>query len=79
MRVQFPKWPVWNYHFPQIDVRAITSVLYINKQGSEQTLDPTAYRLSIGRNGVSGIQFLAKPQLPELADRTDAVAIYYDV
>lgn len=79
MIVKFPRWPVWNYPFPELDVKRIVSVNYFDELDSPQTLDAAKYRLSIGRNGVSGLTFLAKSQLPALRDRVDAVSVEYEV
>ncbi len=78
MRVQFPKWPVWNYHFAERDIRDVTAVNYIDAQGQNQTLDEELWRFTTGRSGVCGIVFLDKPNLPKTAERPDAVTIEYE-
>lgn len=77
MRVTYPRWPIWNPHFPEKDVREVVSVNYRDVQGKEQELDGDFYRLAIGRNGVSSFVLLDKPNLPKIADRPDAVVVEY--
>lgn len=78
MRVQFPHWPVWNYQFPQRDVKRIASVTYKNEAGADNTLAEDHYRLAIGRNGVSCLVLLRKGELPKAATRVDAVSVEYE-
>jgi hypothetical protein len=73
------RWPTWNYHFPELDVKSIASISYRDQNGNRQTLSDEIYRLTIGRNGVSGLHFLKKATLPTLLDETDAISIEYDV
>ncbi len=79
MRVQFPKFPIWNHHFPEKDVRAIASITYRDSSDAEQQLDASFYRLAIGRNGVSSLVMLRKHELPATKERSDAVAVEYEV
>jgi hypothetical protein len=78
--VTFPRWPTWNYHFPELDVDQITAVNYWpNKKDAEQQTYPLEkIRLAIGHNGVSGIVFKEIHTLPETAERPDAVSIEYE-
>ncbi len=78
MRVTFPKWPTWNFTFPELDVRDISSVNYIDAQGVTKTLDEDLWRMATGRNGVCSLVFLDKPNLPKLSERQDAVIVEYD-
>jgi len=79
MRIQFPRWPVWNFQFPEKDVRSISRVWYVDTAGIEQTLPAENYRLAIGRNGVSCLVLLNKGSLPPIAERADAVSVEYEV
>jgi hypothetical protein len=77
--VTFPRWPTWNFHFPELDVTEITAVRYWPAKGQEQQNYPLdKVRLACGHNGVSGIVFKEKHDLPALAVRPDAVAIDYE-
>jgi hypothetical protein len=78
MRVTFPKFPTWNFHFKEKDVKAIGAVKYRDKEDAEQTLPADKYRLAIGRNGVSSIVFLEKHSLPATKERSDAVIVEYE-
>lgn len=78
MRVTFPRWPTWNYQFPELDVQRIRSVSYVAPDSSKGELDRDKFRLAIGRNGVSVLVLLDKGNLPAIADRADAVAVDYD-
>lgn len=92
LSISFPVWPKWNYHFPERDVDPIVAVKYwpanqplaIAGPDTEATqLQPAEYplelvRLTCGANGVSGITFKEKHNLPALATRPDAVTIIYD-
>lgn len=79
MRVTFPRWPVWNFTFPEMDVRDVKSVNYIDAQGQPQALDEEKWRLATGRNGVCSLVLLEKHSLPQLKDRPDAVTVEYEV
>lgn len=78
MRVQFPHWPVWNYQFPERDVKRVLAVTYKDAAAKEQTLDAGHYRLAIGRNGVSCLVLSRKGELPKTAERADAVSVEYE-
>lgn len=78
MTVTFPRWPVWNFQFPEKDVQRIVSVKYRDQEDAEQELDRERYRLAIGRSGVSVLVLMKKGMLPPLFDRTDAVVIEYE-
>jgi hypothetical protein len=86
--VSFPRFPTWNYHFPELDVERIRSVKYwpkgvaVNEAGQavgqlELALDQV--RLTCGNNGVSGVWFKDAHELPATAERPDAVTIEYEV
>lgn len=92
--VSFPKWPTWNFHFPEQDVKRIVAVKYYpapleqlalpNPDGSDPRPQQLDYdldkvRLATGRSGVSGIVFKEKCNLPAAAARDDAVSIEYEV
>lgn len=79
MRVTFPRWPVWNYTFPEEDVRDVSAVDYIDATGNRQSLDENKWRLATGRNGVCSLVLLDKHSLPKLAERPDAVTVEYEV
>ncbi len=78
MRVTFPKWPVWNFTFPETDVRDVQSVNYVAADGKVQTLDEDKWRMATGRNGVCQLVLLEKHKLPKLAERPDAVIVEYE-
>ena len=98
----FPNWPVWNYHFPELDVKRIVAVTYFDARDPDsspaieatgaqpakpavvtepRTLDTSNYRLSIAKNGVSGLVFKPekKSKLPVTKQRPDAVIVEYEV
>jgi hypothetical protein len=85
--IQFPCWPTWNFHFPEIDVVAITAVKYYDAAGVQQNYPLDNVRLTCAPNGVSGITFIDKNILPPLEpvtiqhgvkiQRADAVTIEY--
>jgi hypothetical protein len=73
--VTFPRWPTWNFHFPEIDVWEITAVRFFDTQNNEQQL-PLAGSAWRSDTTESGIVFKEKHTLPELtAEREDAVTI----
>lgn len=77
--VEWDRWPIWNYAFPEKDVFQILSIKYRDPQGQQLELDPTAYRLTIARNGVSNLAF-KKHLLPKnVPERRDAVVMEYEV
>ncbi len=78
-RVTFPRWPTWNYHFPEPDVVEITGVKYYDTANVEQTYPLDKVRHTCGHNGVAGIVFKEKHDLPPTAERPDAVTIEYEV
>lgn len=78
MRVEFPHWPVWNYTFPERDVKRIASVTYLDDGNRPNELPADHYRLAIGRNGVSCLVLLNKGHLPKAANRADAVSVEYE-
>lgn len=78
MRVQFPKWPIWNFTFPTEDVKQISAVNFIDPEGKQQTLDEDKWRLATGRNGVCSLVLLEKHTLPKLSERADAVTVEYE-
>ena len=78
MRITFPVWPVWNFHFPEKDVKRITAVKYRDNSQHEQQLPDEGYRLAIGMNGVSALVLLDKGSLPKLVERPDAVTVEYE-
>lgn len=77
MRVTYPGWPVWGPHFKELDVRSIDRVLYYDWTNEQKELGRESYRLTIGRNGISGFVLLNKPNLPKLFQRSDAVIVEY--
>jgi hypothetical protein len=80
--VTFPTWPTWNYHFPELDVLEVVSVKYVDGDGVEQTLGENAWRLTIGRSGVSGIRFIEPNRLEQFDPqhpRADRVKIDYRI
>lgn len=79
--VTFPRWPTWNFTFPELDVVRIAAVKYCDEKNIEQTLPPERVRLAVGRNGVSAVVFKEKHNLPALttSQRADAVTIEYEV
>lgn len=78
MTVTFPRWPVWNFQFPEKDVKQIVAVKYRDVEDNEQELGRERYRLAIGRSGVSVLVLMQKGTLPPLFDRTDAVVVEYE-
>lgn len=76
--VTFPRWPTWNFHFPELDVEQIKAVRYWPARGEQENYPLEKIRLVCGHNGVSGIVFKEKHALPPTADRPDAVAIDYE-
>jgi hypothetical protein len=76
--VTFPKWPTWNFHFPELDVWEIKAVRFFDHHNEEQSLPLEKVRLAIGRDGTSGIVFKEKHSLPPTAERADAVSIDYE-
>lgn len=78
--VSFPRFPTWNYHFPERDVAAITAVTYLDPEGHEQSLPLERVRLTCGRSGVSGVFFIDQHTLPATqAGDVHAVTIEYEV
>lgn len=77
-RVTFSRWPVWNYQFPERDVRSVV-VRYHDASGALRELAPGRTRLAVGRNGVCALVLLEKHDLPALAERPDAVLVDYEV
>jgi len=76
--VTFPTWPIWNFQFQELDLMQILSVKFYDAAGLLQELPNEAYRLAIGRNGVSSL-VLEKHLLPQpLEERPDAVIIEYE-
>ncbi len=76
--VTFPTWPIWNFQFAEPDLMLILSVKYYDAQERLQELPQEAWRLAIGRNGVSSL-VLQKHLLPRpLAERADAVIVEYE-
>lgn len=76
--ITFPIWPTWNFHFPELDVRAITGVRYYGADGLAHELPRERWRLAIGRNGVSSLVLVNAHDLPATAARADAVAVEYE-
>ena len=70
-----PCWPSIAL-IPKNPVASITSVKYYDENNTEQTLNGTNYRLNI-RSNLSYVEFDANASLPNLYDRSDAIAIRY--
>jgi len=77
--VTFPRWPTWNPHLPELDVQRIVSVAYFDKHKNPQSLPLDKVRLAVGITGVSSIVLKEKHELPETAERDDAVTVEYEV
>jgi len=76
--ITFPRWPTWNFAFPELDVRAILAVRYFDAHNAECQLPRERWRLAIGRNGVSQIVLVNQHDLPATAERPDAVSVEYE-
>lgn len=82
-KIEFHQWPLWNYHFPQLDVRSVNFIRYRDaaddKDAPLKELPESEYRLTGGRNGVCGLHFLKKNSLPKTQKRADAIVCEYEV
>lgn len=78
--VTFPRWPTWNFTFPERDVARVTAVRYFDSAtNGEQELPLERVRLAVGRTGVAALVFKEKHDLPPLTERADAVTVDYEV
>jgi hypothetical protein len=76
--VSFPVWPVWNFQFPERDLKDVVAVKYFDELNNQQTLDEERWRVCVGHNGICALQFLEKHNLPKLFERDDAVTVEYE-